>query len=149
MTGTAGEWLIALVPCNRTSSEVDLGRAIFMLAGTSVEQQSQFYGALTDIPWLCPNVRRVVMKKLGRSLREEKRAVEYARTVTLQHLIDERKKRLREQGYHPRGGVHDRAVAEIAAEHGIPFPTLKKRLERKRRRKPTTRLKTVFHRTRM
>ena len=35
------------------------------------------------------------MKELGGSLREERRDIEYARTVTLSFLINERKKRFR------------------------------------------------------
>ena len=74
-----------------------------------------FYQALLKIDWLPSKIRSEVMSELGLSLQKQKSDVEEARTITLKFLVDECKARMRENGKQPRGGIHDSAVAEIAA----------------------------------
>lgn len=126
-----------LVPSNARTCEVSWKHAIVVDEGGTSSHEAfyeTFYEALLAIPWLPPKVRGVVMGELGRSLRKEKRDIEYARTVTLRVLINERKKRLREKGQVPRGGVHEKAVEEIAAAQGMTVSALKKRLQRYKQR---------------
>ena len=74
-----------------------------------------FYQALLDIEWLPSKIHSAVMSELGLSLQKRKSDIEEARTLTLNLLVDECKARMRENGEQPRGGIHDSAVAEIAA----------------------------------
>jgi hypothetical protein len=128
---------VMLVPYNARTCEVSWEHTIVMDGGGTSPHETfyeTFYEALLAIPWLPPKVRGVIMGELGRSLRKEKRDIEYARTATLSVLINERKKRLREKGQHPRGGVHEKAVEEIAQRQGMTVAALKKRLQRYKRR---------------
>jgi hypothetical protein len=70
------------------------------------------------------------MSELGLSLQKRKSDIEEARTLTLNVLVDECKARMRENGEQPRGGIHDSAVAEIAARHGMRAEALKQRITR-------------------
>ena len=89
-----------------------------------------FYQALLDIEWLPSKIRSAVMSELGLSLQKRKSDNEEARTLTLNVLVDECKARMRENGEQPRGGIHDSAVAEIAARHGMTAEALKQRITR-------------------
>ena len=66
----------------------------------------------------------------GLSLQKQKRQVENARTQTLKFLVDECKARMRRNGERPRGGIHDAAVAEVAARQGMKAEALKQRITR-------------------
>ena len=70
------------------------------------------------------------MSELGLPLQKRKSDIEEARTLTLNVLVDECKARMRENGEQPRGGIHDSAVAEIAARHGMRAEALKQRITR-------------------
>jgi hypothetical protein len=97
-----------------------------------------FYQALLKIEWLPSKIRRGVMTELGLSLQKWKSDIEEGRTLTLNVLVDQCKARMRENGEQPRGGIHDSAVAEIAARQGMTAEALKQRitrLNRKRSRK--------------
>ena len=74
------------------------------------------------------------MSELGLSLQKRKSDIEEARTLTLNLLVDECKARMRENGEQPRGGIHDAAVAEIAARQNMKAEALKQRITRLRRR---------------
>jgi hypothetical protein len=87
-----------------------------------------FYQALLDIEWLPSKIHSAVMSELGLSLQKRKSDIEEARTLTLNLLVDECKARMRENGEQPRGGIHDSAVAEIAARHGMTAEALKQAL---------------------
>jgi hypothetical protein len=89
-----------------------------------------FYQALLDIEWLPSKIHSAVMSELGLSLQKRKSDIEEARTLTLNVLVDECKARMRENGEQPRGGIHDSAVAEIAARHGMTAEALKQRITR-------------------
>src|SRR4030088_2439689 len=91
-----------------------------------------------DIEWLPSKIHSAVMSELGLSLQKRKSDIEEARTLTLNVLVDECKARMRENGEQPQGGIHDSAVAEIAARHGMTAEALKQRftrLNKKRSRK--------------
>jgi len=75
-------------------------------------------------------IHSAVMSELGLSLQKRKSDIEEARTLTLNVLVDECKARMRENGEQPRGGIHDSAVAEIAARHGMTAEALKQRITR-------------------
>ena len=89
-----------------------------------------FYQALLDIEWLPSKIRGAVMSELGLSLQKRKSDNEEARTLALNVLVDECKARMRENGEQPRGGIHDSAVAEIAARQGMTAEALKQRITR-------------------
>jgi hypothetical protein len=89
-----------------------------------------FYEALLKVEWLPSTIRRAAMSELGLSLQKQKRQVENARTQTLKFLVDECKARMRRNGERPRGGIHDAAVAEVAARQGMKAEALKQRITR-------------------
>lgn len=74
------------------------------------------------------------MSELGLSLQKQKSDVEEARTITLKFLVDECKARMRKNREQPRGGIHEAAVAEIAARQNMKAEALKQRITRLRRR---------------
>jgi hypothetical protein len=82
-----------------------------------------FYQGLLDIEWLPSKIRGAVMSELGLPLQE-------ARTLALNVLVDECKARMRKNGEQPRGGIHDSAVAEIAARQGMTAEALTQRITR-------------------
>jgi hypothetical protein len=92
--------------------------------------QGYAYEVLLDIPWLAPKVRTAIMNELGRSQRAQNEAIEYARTVTLRHLVEETAARMRANGERPRGGVHEAAITTVAANAGMDAQTLKQRFKR-------------------
>jgi hypothetical protein len=93
-----------------------------------------FYQALLEIKWLPSKIRSAVMSELGLSLQKWKRDNEKARTEALKFLIHECKARMRENGERPRGGIHDAAVAEIAARHGMEVGAVRQRITRLKKR---------------
>lgn len=89
-----------------------------------------FYQALLAIEWLPSPIQSAVMSELGLSLQKRKNAVEEARTTTLKFLVNEVKGRMRRDSKRPRGGIHDAAVAEVAARQNTTPDALKKRITR-------------------
>jgi len=117
------------------TTELHLRRAVVMSDANAAERRT-FYQSLLEISWLPSALRRAVMAELGLSLRKQKRAFEEGGTITMHHIIEERKQVMRAQRLRPRGGIHDAVVAEIADQQGMTVAALKKRLQRyKRRRK--------------
>ena len=93
-----------------------------------------FYKALLKIEWLPSKIRSEVMSELGLLLQKRKSDIEKARTLTLKVLVDECKARMRKNREQPRGGIHEAAVAEIAARQNMKAEALKQRITRLRRR---------------
>jgi hypothetical protein len=89
-----------------------------------------FYRALLEIKWLPSKIQSAVMAELGLSLQKQKSDVENARTQVLKFLVGECKARMRGNGERPRGGIHDAAVAEVAARQGMKPEALKQRITR-------------------
>jgi hypothetical protein len=89
-----------------------------------------FYRALLAIEWLPSTIQSAVMSELGLSLRKRKSEVEKGRTITLKVLVNDCKARMRRNSERPRGGIHDAAVAEIAASQNMTPEALKKRITR-------------------
>jgi hypothetical protein len=89
-----------------------------------------FYQALLEIEWLPSTIQSAVMSELGLSLRKRKSDVEKARTITLKILVNDCKARMRRNRERPRGGIHDAAVAEVAASQNMTPDALKKRITR-------------------
>ena len=127
-------WALALVPYNGETCERIWRRAIFMDEGGGVSSQATldktFYELLLKVPELAPKIRRAATEKLGRSLREQNRSIKQAETMVLRAQIDERKKELRKSKQRPRGGVHEKAVEDIAGRYGMTADALKKRIQR-------------------
>jgi hypothetical protein len=135
-------WALMLVPfsfidgCDditgepRMTVETHMRQAVVMKYKKTTAEQRQFYQSLLEIGWLPSALRRVVMEELGLSPRHQNRRIEEAETITLRHLINERKRAMRAEGQRPRGGVHEAAVAEIADQQGMKVPALKQRLRR-------------------
>jgi hypothetical protein len=99
-----------------------------------------FYQALLAIEWLPSRIQSAVMSELGLSLKKQKIAVEKARTTTLKFLVDEVKGRMRRDSMRPRGGIHEAAVAEVAARQNVTPDALKKRITRLGSRKKRKRV---------
>ena len=95
-----------------------------------------FYRALLEISWLPSKIRSAVMSQLGVSLQKQKSEVENARTIALKFLVEETKARMRGNRERPRGGIHDAAVAEVAAKQGMTSEALKQRITRINKRPP-------------
>jgi hypothetical protein len=127
-------WVVALVPYDDEAKIHWNGARVMQQRDASERERKRLHEALLAIPWLAPKVRRAVMAELGLSLRKQKRDIEHGGTVALRWLIDERKKVLRKRGQRPRGGVHEKAVEEIAREQGMTVAALRKRLQRDRQR---------------
>ena len=100
----------------------------------SDEVHRDLYKRLLDIsdPPLAPEVRNALMKVLGQSPRRQKTGESLAVAVTLQHLIDVEKTRMKKEGERPRGGRHEAALSEVARRQDITVDALKKRLQRHR-----------------
>jgi hypothetical protein len=94
------------------------------------------YKLLVDLsrPPLAPDVRKALMKVLGRSPRLTKGEKE-AGAVTLQYLIGEEKARIKKNKERPREGPHEAALAEVARGQGMTVEALKKRIQRHRPRR--------------
>jgi hypothetical protein len=126
-------WTLALVPYNGRAFEVSWRRTIFMDEG-GVSSHETFYKtfneALLRIPWLSPEIRRVVMGELGRSLREHNRGITQAVTAVMRVELEERKRELRKEKQRPRGGIHEQALTDVASWHGMTVEAFKKRLQR-------------------
>jgi hypothetical protein len=73
------------------------------------------------------------MRELGQSLQKHKRSIEDARTVTLEVLVKECKAQMRANGERPRGGIHNAAVAQVAASQGMSPEALKQRITRRKK----------------
>jgi len=99
-----------------------------------------FYQALLAVEWLPSPIQSAIMSELGLSLQNRKIAVEKARTTTLKFLVDEVKGRMRRDGMRPRGGIHEAAVAEVAARQNMTADALKKRITRLGSRKKRKRV---------
>lgn len=137
-------WALMLVPfsfidgCDditgepRMTVETHMRQAVVMKNKNTTAEQRKFYQSLLEIGWLPSALRRVVMEELGLSLRQQKRKINEAVTITLRKLVEDRKQAMRAQGLRPRGGVHDPAVEEIA--QGITSDALKQRLQRLKQR---------------
>jgi hypothetical protein len=134
--GKSGQWellLARLVLCYRTDFDIGnfkIDQTVYLPVDHGEIVQRRYYEALLRIPWLAPEVRYAVTRKLGLSLREEQARIEHARAVTLQFMIDEAKTRMRHNKERPEGGIHEAAVAEIARIQGLSIGALKRRIAR-------------------
>ena len=117
----------------RITGEFHVRRAVEMSDANAAERET-FYRSLLKLSWLPPELRRVIMLELGLSLRKQRRDVEEAVTITLLHIIEERKRAMRAQRLRPRGGLHEAAIEEIAHRQRMTVAALKKRLQRYKRR---------------
>lgn len=97
------------------------------------DERKAFYNSLLQLSWLAPEVRRAIMKVLGRSYPAYKADFNHGAAVMLRHLIAKEKARIK--GERPRDGVHEAAVTEVARRQGMTGDALKKRLQRHRRRR--------------
>jgi hypothetical protein len=126
-------WKLALVPYNGKTREIGWQLAIFMDEGGVSSHETlfkTFYQALLKVPRLSPKIRRGVMEELEGSLREYNRGIKEVVTIVMRMQIEERKQELQKGRQRLRGGVHERAVEEIAHAHGMTAAALKKRLQR-------------------
>lgn len=89
--------------------ETKCGPAIPMDYADEAERKL-FLEALLKLKWLPDGVRRAVTTALDRSLRRQNAAIERARTITLRHMIDEAKARIRANGERPYGGIRTAAI---------------------------------------
>lgn len=140
-------WVVMLVPLSfidgtdeatgkpLTTAELHLRRAVAMNDANAAERTT-FYQSLLKLLWLPPALRRVIMLELGLSLRKQRRDFEEGVTITMLHMIEERKQAMCAQQQRPRGGRHEAAIEETAHRQGMTVAALKKRVQRyKRRRK--------------
>ena len=97
------------------------------------DERRSFYEALLKIKWLPSAIQSAVMKELGQSLQKHKRSIEDARTVTLEFLVKECKAQMRANDERPRGGIHNAAVAQVAASQGMSPEALKQRITRRKK----------------
>ena len=123
-------WTVALVPLltgNKSESFEIRFMARFKPSG---DERKRFLFALLQIDWLPRKVRRAVLQELGYSVRE----YEAVKLGAVQLGINHTKERMREEGQELRGGIVNAAREEVAETRGQTGPTLKKQLQRFRRR---------------
>ena len=124
---------VALLPLRFSDATVIPGRPVLM-GGADEAEQSRLYGGLLKLDWLAPEIRRAVLKVLGRSQRVENVSYERAWTLAASHMVEEAVAQKRSSGERPRGGIRQAAVAEVASRLGMDPDTLKQRFKRVRRR---------------
>jgi hypothetical protein len=95
--------------------------------------QRTVYWALLRFRWLAPKVLNAIVTELGMSVRQEKRRGAQRQAKYLQAEIAEQKRRMRENGERPQGGIHDAAVARVAKRRGRTPDALVQQLKRSRR----------------
>ena len=93
---------------------------------------------LLQIVWLPRKIRGAILQELGSSLRKHRLEYDSGQLLTTQLLINQTKERLLKEGQRPREGIHDAAIAEVAGLEGKKAETLKKQLQRLRRRQRGT-----------
>jgi hypothetical protein len=114
----------------RITVKTHMRKAVVIGNKNTAAERRQFYQSLLEIGWLPSALRRVVMAELGLSLRDQKRRIKEAETITLRQLVKEREQAMRAQGQRPQGGVHEAAATEITERRGMKPPALKQRLRR-------------------
>jgi hypothetical protein len=114
----------------RITVKTHMRKAVVIGNKNTAAERRQFYQSLLEIGWLPSALRRVVMAELGLSLRDQKRHIKEAETITLRQLVKEREQAMRAQGQRPQGGVHEAAATEITELRGMKPPALKQRLRR-------------------
>ncbi len=114
----------------RVTSEIHRRQVVDIGNWSTAAEQRQLYELLLEMEWLPPALRRVIMAELGLSLRDQKRRIKEAETITLRQLVKEREQAMRAQGQRPQGGVHEAAATEITERRGMKPPALKQRLRR-------------------
>jgi hypothetical protein len=136
-----GSGILTPTASNQANRSMDDGRRkthfVQYIDDDEDDLRRSFYRALLEIKWLPSKIQSAVMAELGLSLQKQKSDVENARTQVLKFLVGECKARMRANGERPRGGIHDAAVAEVAARQGMKPEALKQRITRinKRSRK--------------
>jgi hypothetical protein len=107
------------------------GRPVLVQYSDDKAEQERFLEALLELPWLSPEIRRAIMKALGRSLRKQNVAIERAHTVGLMHKVDQVIARMQATGERPpRGDIRTAAVEEVAEQVGMSSDALTKRIQR-------------------
>jgi hypothetical protein len=128
------KWVPALVPYDEITYDIDWRGSVLMGPDTGEDDQTKLYTALLELDWLGAPIRYAVMRKLRRSVQEEKRNREHARALMMKDMIEERKKSLRKKnGQRLRGGVDEAATADIAAKQGKTVTALRRHLSRHRK----------------
>jgi hypothetical protein len=132
------EYLLELVPFYFVARDIEPGyevnkRPALQMEHADKDQQKLFYKAMLKLPWLNPDVRRAVAGALGLSLQKQNRKIEEARTITLKAMLAEIEARMRNNPEQPQGGVHNAALAELAARVGMDVETVTKRFYRLKR----------------
>jgi hypothetical protein len=139
-------WLrLVLVPFrvrrlpNRADGETYVSKydaSIWLEDSRSKRAQRAVYRALLQCRWLAPKVRNAIVTELGMSVRQQRRRGSAVRAKFLRAEIAEQKRRMRENGERPRGGIHDAAFRRVAKRHGTTVEALVKQLQRSRRNDP-------------
>ena len=123
------QWLVALIPFSWDDDKLVMAsrRIVYMSQDVKTADRKRFYEALLNIPWLAPEIRRAVMKQLGRSPHAENAAEAAGWKLMMEHMIGEVEAEVHKKtGKRSRGAVIDR----IADRTGVSSETLRKRLQR-------------------
>ncbi|MFZ0151461.1 MAG: hypothetical protein WAM72_24575 [Xanthobacteraceae bacterium] len=122
---------VALLPLRFNDTTVKAGRPVLMTNAADEADQKGLYEALLRVDWLTPEIRRAVLKALGREQRAENVKFGRGRTLALCHLVDETGARMRNNGERPpKGDIRTAAIEEIAEKAGIEPDALNKRIQR-------------------
>jgi hypothetical protein len=103
-------------------------RYISMEKNATADEQKTFYEAILRLPWLAPDVRRDVMKRVGRSMRKQTADRNCSLAATYMVMIEERKESMRIRG--ERGPIHDQALERVAHGAHMTSVNLKKFIQR-------------------
>lgn len=124
---TNQQWAAAIIPFSWNEHTPVFQRPIVMSNDANKAERKHFLEALLDIPWLEPEIRRAVMKQLGRSPQAENKAEATGWKQVMERLINEVEAKVQEKtGKRSRGAVRER----IADRTGANSESLRKRLQR-------------------
>jgi hypothetical protein len=119
------EWMIALQGGSETISIDNI---------YNNKKRWLLYTTLLELEGLPSTIRGAILKEMGSSLRDELDWSAYQHAMMCREAIKAVKARMRKMRKNgdrpPRGGIHDAAVAEIAAQLRIKPEALKGRLRR-------------------
>jgi hypothetical protein len=99
----------------RITAKTHMRKAVVIGNKNTAAERRQFYQSLLEIGWLPSALRRVVMAELGLSLRDQKRRIKEAETITLRQLVKGASSHARSRAA-PQGGVHEAAARITGGE---------------------------------
>jgi hypothetical protein len=119
--------------------------AVFIASREETEPNRKLlYQTLLNIGSLPATLRGAILRELGSSTREYNHELMEHQTAGYRYLIQQTKARMRKNGEHPRGGINDAAIDEVAKRVGTSSDALKQQFKRYKRFRPSKKGKVKF-----